>query len=284
MQSAFTVLLGPLSTAAIVILSKLYSSSTGQTHFPHLRRHFLHFSSLFSIAIAIACIVRAKHGATFFEIPFLQDLLTMQFLGFLAAGISILVDVEGENNSPMDTFKRPTGMLAVLYLLLELSLFSAFMGRFIVSASMLKATTDLFHACPSYNGLDPKFTMTINTHALSMFIQVLSDLNEWLPVIVVGLMVAVAGILLVVALTFWQVGVAASLGLMGGLLYYAVDMERKRKAMHAVGGESFNQVQWGPGSIAALVFWALFFAYCLAFLLVSANMRAPIPVQLEWKF
>jgi hypothetical protein len=50
---------------------------------------FLDTSAQFTIPVSVAAIVRIKQSAPFYEITFLQSLMTMQFLGLLAASLTL---------------------------------------------------------------------------------------------------------------------------------------------------------------------------------------------------
>jgi hypothetical protein len=56
-------------------------------------------------------------------------------------------------------------------------------------------------------------------------------------------------------LSFPGLGGTVSLGLCGGVLYYTLDMNRKRLVIRALAGSLYQDNDWGFGHVVTLFIW-----------------------------
>lgn len=234
---------------------------------------FSDVNAAFSIPVAIAAIVRLKQHAPFFEITFLESLLTMQFIGMIAiCCVSIVPERENvDDASSEDIIGR--WILTAIYLILELGLYAGFEGGLRTSKVNWTSIGELSQACKGYAALTPGFAYLnaghLNVPSVSAkdFFNPFSTKGWKSDLIITGIVLgALVGLCIVFMVISGTIAILAtrnpaifgviSGGLWIGVLYYTIAMERKRHIMHEVTGADFADNQWGFGQVIALLLWA----------------------------
>lgn len=125
----------------------------------------------------------------------------------------------------------------MLYIL-QLALDIEFVGdsRFDMLPNTYKKYKELYkallRACPDYEQLDYDLTGT----------------GAWW-------MIGIAVLVVAGVIAFIRIAALPSLGLYGGMIYYTVEMTRKRSIMRAIAGPRYQENEWGFGQIIALFVW-----------------------------
>lgn len=235
-----------------------------------LQQSFIDANAGFAIPVAVAAIVRIKQQhVPFYELAFLEPLLTMQFLSLLSISLAhAVVGSKGSARSPA----RVTVM--VVCCLAEFALYMGLVGSLRTSETTWAAIQELGSACSSYGAVLPGFEYfegQLPTDAVpdlpSPFPQFLNTEGWKKGLAIFGLSLAgiaglavLAAIVLVLGLLIVEerepvtVGLL-SLGLSIGSLYCAVQMSRKRDAMRIISGGEFQDNEWGFGQVIAIFLW-----------------------------
>lgn len=240
--------------------------------FQEIQSEFHGTSALFSLATAVAAIVRAHQGATLFESSFIQTLLTMQFLGAISDVITMSNFIFGsssrESQKPYKVqSSRLNGMpiiLRVFFFVAQLCLYSTYMGQFNITKAAYSSITQFFVACPHYGGLDPAVTLQrpdvgvgiVNALLTIAFTQ---EDNEGagilLIVVVFGVVICTIGGSIWCTLRFPLCGGPVCLGLCGGMIFYTVKMDQERTFIKSLAGSQYQDDQWYFGQVVAVFVW-----------------------------
>ncbi|KAK5654662.1 hypothetical protein OQA88_6985 [Cercophora sp. LCS_1] len=283
-QCVLTFLFGPVLVAAFACSSLEPGGITGSDAYKPLASlvtAHLDMSVGFSVPVAIAAIVRIRQSAPFYEIAFLEPLLTSQFLSLLATCLALGV---------LQIHKTPGAhrriLVVVVCILLEFSLYMVLVGYLRTSRDMWLAIQELGGACRLYGSVLPGFQYFQQppSQPVTSFIE---RAGPRMAPIVIGLLIAaIAAIVLLFGVVFGLCYVIAtgepitlglmSLGLAVGSAYCTVQMSRKRDAMRAILGDRFQDNEWGFGQVVALCLWAPLIPYFLGFLL-SLLLQSPPP-------
>jgi hypothetical protein len=236
-----------------------------------LHKNFWDANAGFTIPVAIAAIVRIR-GAPFYEIAFLESLLTMQFLSLLSVSLAQGVVVR-QSKSKRRPFERV--VVTAVCCLAEFALYMGVVGRLrTTSRTTWAAVQELGTACSSYGSVLPGFDYfrgQLPTDALpnlpAPFPEFLNTDGWRRGLTIFGLSLAgLAGLVVLGAILFllWKLIIderepftvgLLSLGLSIGSLYCAVQMSRKRDAMKSISGDDFEDNEWGFGQVIAIFLW-----------------------------
>jgi len=235
---------------------------------------FIDTSALFSIPAAVAAVVRMKQHAPYFEIAFLQSLLTMQFLGLLCTSIISFNIADGKKDSD----KHKKQLVIVFYVVVDFAFFMGFIGQLRTSKASWTTIEDLVSACRAYGSIRPGFiyfdTHVPHTKPNPLHITLLSNngvsrlRSHW---IIWGMVIAaIAGIFICAFICYFIYSALVAINLFLGVflkywgpvpfaigaLVLMVRMEHQRTAMKGITGTEFMDDQWGFGQVMAVFLWA----------------------------
>ena len=231
---------------------------------------FLDTSAQFTITVAIAAIARLRQSAPFFEIAFIESLLTIQFLGLLSTALAAVFWFSGHDDVAWRI------IVTMLYGLVDFSCFMVLVSYLHTSKALWNAIQELSTACQHYKTITPAFVYSkqnpplFHTTAKKLLLDIGGNgRNDRL--IIVGLAIAViCGICLVAFIVWWlykqdlcplvmkSIVCIMSLAFSIAGLALLGDMVRKRDVMRSVTREKFQDDEWGFGQVIALCLWVPF--------------------------
>lgn len=263
LQAVLVFIFGPLF---VLVYSLCEGRKRARKYLEKTHLQFLDTSAQFTIVIAIAAVVRLRQSAPFFEIIFMETLLTIQFLGLLSTALAAGVAAH--------RLSKLRIIVIALYGLVDFGCFMALVGYLRTSKTSWNAIRELGTACRPYQTITPAFVYSeirapFRTTAKQYF-NPLDKEGVKKRFIVLGIAVAsivafvlaviIIGALVVTMLSGWRKWLIGPMSLafsIAGLALLA-EMERKRDVMRTVTREAFQDDQWGFGQVIALFLWAPF--------------------------
>lgn len=238
-----------------------------------LQIDFIDASAGFTIPVAVGAIVRLKQDAPFYEITFLQSLLTMQFLGLLA-----VITAAGVVDRDL---KKARITLLVLYALLNFGFYMGIVGRMFTSKASYDAIKELANACQGYGDILP-FVGDAETFVSTIAIDAHNPKLAIFELVIIG-GGAVAGLGELIYFSILRsrgsrpsafVLGAISLFLTVTALYELAQMEHKRSIIKALAGSSFEDNAWGFGQVLSLFLWVPLFIQAIGYFTGMFFIRA----------
>ncbi|KAK3354006.1 hypothetical protein B0T25DRAFT_224006 [Lasiosphaeria hispida] len=276
LQSIFTFIFGPVFVTIFACFLKpggIRDDSNRKVYEPlvGLITTQLDTSVGFSIPVAIAAIVRLRQSPPFYEIAFLESLLTSQFLSLLAIclGLGVLKLYEDESKG-----RRIVSI--IICCLVEFALYMVLIRYLRTSQGMWAAIQELGGACSLYGSILPGFQYFQNHQFLPQITAAQFfnpfDFSNWTNTAkfawtIIGLILAGATALCILCAAVGGLfasissGEPISLGLLSlglsiGSAYCTAQMSHKRDAMRAILGDQFQDNEWGFGQVVAICLWA----------------------------
>ncbi|KAI9769492.1 MAG: hypothetical protein M1840_003969 [Geoglossum simile] len=273
-----TMLFSPLLAGAYAFWGIRHRQSRPLGPLKKLQDTFLDTTAQFSIPVAVAAVVRLTQDPPFFEVAFLQSLLTMQFLGLLSATIAAVAI----RPKPI---KWQRYLVILLYVVLEFSIFMGVLGRLTTSKTSWTTIQELTAACRDYGSIRSGFIYLAKNKSPPIHIQ-LGTMKFWTSAywksskekakgqaIITGFVIAgIVGLLILVFIlnmiamiigflarhprALAAVLAAMSLAFGLGSIVCLGQLEQKRNIMKAVTGVEFLDDQWGFGQVMAVFLWA----------------------------
>jgi len=296
LQVALTFVFGPLIVLVHGSIAFGWAKKTRGVLIA-VQRSFMDASAGFSIPVAIATIVRLKQEPPFYEIAFLQWLLTMQFLSILSIMLAMAAArlPEDDDRQPFSLQRRAA---IVLICLVEFGLYMGLVGHLRTSQAYWTSVQELGTACETYGSILPGFeyfhgiatSHTVVVPQLSPGDRIgLSGAGLRNTGIIFGLFLAgivglvVAAIVIkysvifigaVLVLIFTEGREFITLGLMSlafaiGSTYCASQMAHTRGIMSSIEGSDFEDNVWGFGQVIAVLLWVPLVFQSLDFLFVK---------------
>ncbi|KZP25982.1 hypothetical protein FIBSPDRAFT_1041064 [Athelia psychrophila] len=282
-QAVLTVLFGPLFCVFYQCLHKNLAAKTDK-NLGALHDAFLDAIAQFSVPVAVATVIRFRQNPPFYEIVFMQSLVTMQFLSLLATAVAAGI---------FDERKSPTRITVIcVYGLVDFGFYMGLLGGLRTSVARWDAINELGDACQAYGTILPGFQAIKKLRWLLphvnwgddsfsdsfSFTESANDMAEdKMAGIIIGFILAgiiCLGIVVGVGWLLWEmfrrkyippIGLV-SLGLSIGMLVELARMEQARTVMQNITGSDFADNEWGFGQIVSLFLWVPMCAqamYCL---------------------
>jgi amino acid transporter len=223
----------------------------------------------FTIFISITSLVRIYTDATYFEIIFLQSLVTVQFFSLFTVFVVTLMaypkePANQEVADQSDMVSRPRKhspnadiriYLVALYFVVDTVLLIFIMMWLGLPVDKLDAINEVFASCPKYDYLSFSFlgfSITPNASSIIVFVIIV------LVVVYVFFLIVIKGFAaLSYLVTHWPwVCMAFLCCLLGLTIFWLLNMIGVRDIMEEVTGKYFQDNQWGFGQILALLMWA----------------------------
>jgi len=298
-QAILTFIFGPFLCFTYIFHKKF--TKFANERLEELQDTFLDVSAQFSIAVAIAAIIRSYQHPPYYELAFLRSLTTVQFLSLLATAITIGVCKKRKDTLKKEPKSAPRITVIIIYSIIEFGCYVGLLGRLRVSKASWATLSELNEACKAYSHIVPwsvyipppplhlphigsardyfgkkgaKFVWTIIGLCLAAIVCLF---------IVAVVLTLLAGVLLSQEEIF--VG-PMSLAFSIGMLVAMVKMERTRYIMKVVTGVEFQDNQWGFGQVIALFLWMplviqmFYYGFCeLAFLQLSCHSLQLMPAS-----
>ncbi|KAK0732215.1 hypothetical protein B0H67DRAFT_95651 [Lasiosphaeris hirsuta] len=277
LQSIFTFIFGPVFVAVFACFLKpggvQFGSTTNDVYEPLVNLITTHLDTSvgFSIPVAIAAMVRLGQSPPFYEIAFLESLLTSQFLSLLAIclALGVLKLYEKEHS-----WRRITAL--IICCLVEFAMYMVLVRHLRTSQGMWAAIQELGASCSLYGSILPGFQYFQNRQFLPQITAAQFfnpfDFSNWgntakFAWTIIGLILAGISALCVLALSVYLLFYAfkdgepislglLSLGLSIGSAYCTAQMSHKRDAMRDILGDKFQDNEWGFGQVVAICLWA----------------------------
>ncbi|KAH0543890.1 hypothetical protein FGG08_001791 [Glutinoglossum americanum] len=295
-QAVLVFVFGPVYS----IVYALVKSEGRREHLRNVFNMFLDTSAQFTIPVAVAAIVRLKQSAPFYEITFLQSLMTMQFLGLLSTIITAAcVGAVGKVKTSTSRI-----MVVALYGLLDFSFFMSLVHHLHTSKASYQSLQELAAACTKYGSLLPGFVYIQKPHPHGLTLPKLSNPHALVTSaadertgfrnlgIILGIVLAIVVGLILICVCIKKCGeeIAAFIGIAIagvicaspiafsiGVLYCLVQLERKRIIMKNIVGADFQDNQWGFGQVIALLLWVPLLVQALYWAMKSVNDASETP-------
>ena len=275
LQSIFTFIFGPVFVAIFACFLKPGGVRGDSNRDVYERLVSLITTQLdtsvgFSIPVAIAAIARLRQSPPFYEIAFLESLLTSQFLSLLAICLALGVLKLHEDKSKLRRIA-----VIVLCCLVEFALYMVLIGYLRTSQGMWKAIQELGGACRLYGSILPGFQYFQSRRLLPQVtaVQLFNpfEFSNWKDKVkfvwtIIGLIIAGLVALVITGVTLFFLagwlfeGESIPLGLMSlglsiGSAYCTAQMSHKRDAMRDILGDKFQDNEWGFGQVVAICLW-----------------------------
>ncbi|KAF2093111.1 hypothetical protein NA57DRAFT_81791 [Rhizodiscina lignyota] len=260
-QTVLTLLFGPILLSGVIIAKRLLRPDDEFKTTCDLQSQFHAISGLFSLPVTVAAIVRVHQGATLFELSFMQSLLLTQILGSLS-DFSTMTGVLGTMTGLKECARGKKkfveitkgdewagrGVKRLLLLLTQITLYSVFLTPFSISEDSLTSYKEYFKACPKYSSLSP--VLIFSSDADSPFWNYLITICL---VLVGALFIGYGACWLIVLDPL--IAIAISLGLCGGVVFYTINMYKKRLLLRTLVGPQDQDNEWGFGQVVPFFLW-----------------------------